>query len=222
VLGRLEDSPGRQAGRAWAVGFDTSLPWVGAGLSGGAVRLERNGNRWRAAARVSQLRSPVGSVSALILAVGCAWHEWSAGGSLAGRVLALQGTTSQWTPVARLGAGITLGPRLVVCAALQVAPPDREAGCAAIGCETELLPGVRLGAQVVNTTGLGSAVRMGVACGEGAARWLAGFDANTHALSIGLAWQDDRQEVVWGARTHPDLGWSHWWTYTRGPAAPGS
>jgi hypothetical protein len=222
VLGRLEDSPGRQADRDWEFCVDASLPWTGLGMTGGAFRLQRNTNRWRAAACVSQLRTPVGSATALCCAAGGAWHAWSAGAALQLRELALDGTPPLWTPVGRLGMGGALGARHFACAVLQLAPPGEEASGGAAGFEAELVAGVRCGVQVVQFTGLGSEVRMGVECGAGAVRYLAGFDPNTHAISLGLVWQDAKQGITWGARTHPALGWSHWWTYTRGSAVPGS
>lgn len=206
----------------WGVDFDASVPWVGVGLTGGALRIERTTNRWRGSGRISQLRSPVGTLTAAAAAGAIAWHEWSAGASFELRTLALEGTPSLWIPVLRLGCGGGLGRHLTACAVLQLAPPQRAAGCGAAGCEVELATGVRFGVQVEHTVGLGAAVRMGVVCGEGAVRWLGGFDANSHSMSMGFAWQWNRQRVVWGARTHPQLGWSHWWTCTFGSFLPAS
>jgi hypothetical protein len=222
VLGRLEDSPGRQAGRDFELSIDASLPWAGLGMSGGAIRVERDTARWRASGCLSQLRTPVGNETALRIAGAAAWHAWSAGASLQLRLLDLDETAHQWTPILKFGAGMAPGVRTVFCVVLQVAPPRAAEDRGALGFAVELVDGVQVLAQVVHTTGIGSEVRMGVECGAGTVRWLGGFDPNTQALSFGLVWQDRRQGIAWGARTHPALGWSHWWTYTRGTAALGS
>jgi hypothetical protein len=222
VLGRVEDSPGGPGSQAWEVDFDAWVPYAGSELAGGAIRAERSTNRWRGAVRFAQLRSPVGDLSALALAAAVARHTWRAGAALECRSLALDALPTLWTPVVRLGLGTTLGMRVRVAGVLTCAPPGEAASGAALAADAALLPGVQWGVQVDKVVGSGSEMRLGVALGSGPLRWLAGFDADTQALSVGLGWNWDRQRVAWGARTHPDLGWSHWWSYACGSLEPGS
>lgn len=220
VLGRLEESPGASCSYARALQVDAWLPWMGTEMGAASVRIEVGGGRGAAALRVAQLRAPVGSLSAFSVAGAVAWHSCRAGAALECRSLRLGDAPALVVPVLRLGGGAWVGSSLRACAALEIVPPQQAAGRAALGCELRLLAAVRIAAQIEQSLGVGSAVRLGAECGDGELRFLAGFDPGTRAVSVGIGWQGGRRGVSWGARTHPQLGWSHWWTCTFGSRLP--
>lgn len=213
-FGRLTASPANpdSAPSGWAI--DLGTPWLGTDLAVGRVHLQRRGRRCAVATEIAQWRAPIGAETSFAIAAQGRCGALHAGVAATLRALQFAALPVFWEVAPRLGLGWR-GARWCAAGVLAVRGDD--------GADAEITyallarpwaPLVWL-AQTGHAPGRHPDVRLGCEWRGGAWCARAGYDAGSAACSIGFGWRGDTQSLAWGAVTHPELGWSHAWTYAR-------
>jgi hypothetical protein len=119
------------------------------------------------------------------------------------------------TPVA--GGAWTSGERWAVAGAFQLADAASAASGAGwmLAVRVAIAPGVVASAERERVAGEPGRGAAGLVVRRAGFDLGCGYDVAARAHSLGAAWNLDRNGigVGWGARTHPDLGWSQVWSF---------
>jgi hypothetical protein len=214
ALGRLEASPGNPLAAGNALALDLCTPYVGTDLSAARLHLQRQVQRATLALEVAEWRTPVGTASGCGVAMRLGLGAFACGAAVHADGLQLEGLPLcvQWAP--RAGIGWRHG---AWSGAAVLSGNDARFGAASIDAalQCQLLPQCAAVVQNGHGAAPGDAWRLACEWRGNAWIWRAGFDLGATACSLGFAWSGSGQSFTWGAQTHPELGWSHAWTYAR-------
>jgi len=215
TLGRLESSPGcpDSSRSRFGLGLDLASLYVGVDLGAATLHLQRRIAALAIAVAVSQVRAPLGSETTAAAALQLRAGALHVGVGAAARALHVEATgTDPWLVVPRFGLGLQR-TRLRAAAVLVLETPATARFAA--GFEYILTPQLVVLAQVERQPAVASGSRLGFEWRAARACVRAGYDDATAACTLGLGCRWGGQSIAWGARSHPELGWSHAWTYAR-------
>lgn len=210
-----ERAPGAWFDRGFALQASGGGLYVGTGLVAGRVRVQWAGDAQAATLVLAQLASPIHRATECGLVGQLRRRAWIAGASL--RLVEFDfgaAAPRSWRATPAIGVGWHVPARGAVLGALQVEDAGRVSSRAAwIGAaQFEFAPGAFLCVQRERVAGDPARSRAGIALRAGGFDLSCGYDASAHAHTVGAGWKVDGIGLAWGARTHPDLGWSHVWT----------
>jgi len=214
------EAPERGAGAA----FTRGVAWMasggslytGTGLVAGRVRVVWASDEYAASLSVAQLASPVHRATECALVVRARRRMWTAGVGVNVGVLDFDGAEAIARQVnAMFGVGWHPSARASVVGAAHLEPRARASGDARwiAAAKFGFAPGAFLYVQRERNAGAPARSCFGVTLGTRAVDLSAGYDASARAHTLGGTWNlSEWITCAWGARTHPDLGWSHVWT----------
>jgi hypothetical protein len=212
LFGRLGGSPGTPARLRTQLAFDIATPYVGTGLGLAAAELQVAGTNAAAALGCALLRTPVGDALAPTVAAQAAKSRLHFGVRGQARNWRFDAHAGSWDLALAAGIGARLPRDILVAARLEHEP--QVAARLAGGFELPMPHGVRFTLHAWRVPGRATRFVL-AASSTGACAWRAGFDVENAAASLGCTWHWDKLGLAWGARTHPELGWSHAWTCVR-------
>ncbi len=211
ALDRLERSPGARVALGASVGIDSWQIDPVAGIDAVALRVTRRTARFAMAASVDRIQSPVHHDRGITLGAQLHTHTVTAGLALEARRLEFTNGDHAGDTRARAGFGMQSGSFAAV-AVLEAPANQRVAPQVRIATEWRAAGAVRIQTQLDREPGSPSRWRLAAAWRTDPITWFGGYDNAIDAATLGLACGLGRCRIVWGARAHPDLGWSHLWT----------
>lgn len=215
------DTPERSPGAPFEPGVMLQASggglYLGTGLVAGRVRVQ-----WARASHattlvVAQLASPIHRATEAGVAMRFRRGAWCAGAGVRATWFDFLDAPRVWrvTPVA--GGAWTSGERWAVAGAFQLADAASAASGAGwmLAVRVAIAPGVVASAERERVAGEPGRGAAGLVVRRAGFDLGCGYDVAARAHSLGAAWNLDRNGigVGWGARTHPDLGWSQVWSF---------
>ena len=213
------DAPERVPGTWFDGGFALLASggglYVGTGLVAGRVRLQWARESYAANFVLAQLASPIHRATEVGIVGQWRRRSWIAGMSL--RLVEFDfgaAAPRSWRATPGVGLGWHAPARIAVVGAFHVEDAGRARSRAAwIGAARfEFAPGACLYVQRERVAGDPARSAAGIVMRTGGLDLGCGYDASAQAHTIGAGWTFEAFGLAWGARTHPDLGWSHVWT----------
>jgi hypothetical protein len=216
VFSRLVASPGSPDSTAagFAIGLDLATLYLGTDLTAAAVHLQRDAGRVRLAVACTQVRAPLGAETTAAAALQLHFGSLHGGVALAARSLRFDSISNRWEFAPRFGLGWGAG-RLRAAGVLATEGTGWVQARLAGGVECRLTPHLVLRLQLEQFPGVVTGPRVGVEWQRAGCCLRAGWDDASAACTVGFGWRFAGQRFEWGARSHPELGWSHAWTYAR-------
>jgi len=216
TFGRLVASPGTPDSSAggFAIGLDLATLYLGTDLTAAGLHLQCDARHVRIAFGYGQVRAPVGAETTGAVALQVHSGGLHGGVALQARGVRFDSASNPWELASRCG----LGWRSARWRAAGVFATEGAAWATArlaAGVECRLTPRLVVRVQVEQFPGVATGPRVGLEWQGAGCCLRAGWDDASAACTLGFGWRAAGQRFEWGARSHPDLGWSHAWTYAR-------
>lgn len=206
----LSGSPGASAPPQWHAQLAHGRPFVGTGLTEDAARLRYVAPSYGLAVGWTRTRSPIHAQHDLSAVVQVRGATLRAGVGLRFVQRDFAHYAARWASEVALGAGAHIRDASFVLRAVPHSIANARPRLDLAARWTLRRPlGVVL--QHVREPGLPGRWRSALELVQHDIGWYGGYDVSTQAWSAGLEVGVRRTRWVYGARNHPELGWSHAW-----------
>jgi len=202
----LHASPGAAADVGWRLQLGHARTFVGSGLVAQALRLQRVGEHVGLGLAWEQRTSPVHRDDAGVVVLQRRASIWQLGCGARLRRVLFDGYAPRLTSEFHLGAGFRARQQAIVVRARRDTSVRVD-----LGLRLSLHRDVRLEVQQIREPGFLTRTRGALTLGAAPLAFHVGYDVATRVAAAGVAAGGRRHRLIYAARTHPELGWSHTW-----------